>query len=229
MTSAPISEGAEVRLLARLEGEAFADEAVGVESAGRGALRKSSGQSQLRNQRQRMMLAKMVGKLTEAKASYPLPWHAGSLGRKSLEVPFLPSAWVVTGCGTLNRRAAHAKRGQCTPMRDTGLFGGRRARWRGLGAQNLQQIWVTKARDGGHGLILAFPFTLGAHLADAPLSCPLHLLIRRAPHAETCFSAMERQDRQATAQPEHGTNILQATHASHNSKLAPQKTLQSEA
>ncbi|KAF2439016.1 hypothetical protein P171DRAFT_129596 [Karstenula rhodostoma CBS 690.94] len=31
----------------------------------------------------------MVGKLTEAKASYPLPWHAGSLGGKSVEVPVL--------------------------------------------------------------------------------------------------------------------------------------------
>lgn len=35
------------------------------------------------------------------------------------------------------------------------------ARWRGLAAQNLQQIWVTKGQDGGHVLMLAFPSLLG--------------------------------------------------------------------
>ncbi|KAF9736593.1 hypothetical protein PMIN01_04372 [Paraphaeosphaeria minitans] len=154
MTSAPISEGAEVRLLARWKGKAVAW--VSLSCATRG---KSK----------RMGLAKMDKKAygSQGELRYPLAWQAGSLPRGAFLVLCLgglpiAEAWMV---------ALHTQiGGHSTPMRDAGLFGGRSGRWRGLAAQCLQQQIERPTQKH----------------ASPP-------------------SPRKDQDRQATAQPDHGT------------------------
>jgi hypothetical protein len=121
---------------------------VEVEGAGRGARRKSRSRVQVaqRERRRRREWSESLRKLRRGLHGRGTlkAWDAKASGY------FLVLRLVGTDSGTWGGRAPHTAGGQCTPMRAAGLFGGLEARWRGLAAQNLQQVWVTKAQDGGH-------------------------------------------------------------------------------